>query len=726
MRLFGWNITRATATAPTSSEGSRAQARQAWSSPYIGMVRQQVPLGADLRLYRLLRETIPCLDAAVNWLTLLMGTPEVVADEPLKSELEGWMRLVRVPPLQVGMTTWLRNHIDSMVWSGKAVGEIVPDNAGREVYALTNLDPESIVYRTDPESPLDLLVCQTQTGAAEPVVLDQDWIVVNLRQPGCDPHGRSLFYGLPFVTEILLSMEQSLRQTWERFGCPTYSVKWTTPEGYIDPTGAQTASIMSGIETNFVAAMEARREGQVRDFFNTDVEVSVIGAEGQSLEFATPYRAIMEQVAGKTGLPSWLLGFHWSTTERLSTQEADMIAANVDAMWEELYPDLFRILDLRQKMTGRRGTFDLVRSSVSLQDAVETARARVMEAQADARREETGRRYWLAGVFDQEQYAEYALGEDFDGQIATPMEEPPAPAPTGGSLGALALRNDFARNRSCSHGKVHKARISYGGGEQPRDPRIRRAIDDFYTAILDELGGLRRAAFAAFGLDDPGRATREALPEEFPFEFTTSQMETLDAAIELFLEAMRGPRGDRIGFIEGDGLIQENDRSAHEIGVTRAAEMTGESPIVGTERGDEAIRALNEHAFDRLSEGGQLRLDGQLDDLRIIIRDGMANGDNPLTVAREMASRFDTYERYEFNRLARTEIAFAQNEGLMNEFRAEGVDTSGVELDPPPWHPNCVCGLTVEQNEDGGWAAVYDISEQACEICQGYRRDSQP
>lgn len=719
MQILGYELSlRRAAPTQVATEGSQARSRAAWQSPYLSALRQQVPLQADLRLYRMLRETIPCLDSAIFWLTILIGQPEVTADEPLKTEIEEWMRGVRCPPLQVGLTTWLRNHVDSMLWSGKAVGEIVPTNLGRDIYALTNIDPETIVYQARPDSPLDLDVCQTQLSSAVPVVLDAEWLAVNLFQSGTNPHGKSLYYSLPFVSEILLSMEQSLRQTWERFGCPTYRVAWKTPEGYVDPLGTQTASIMSGIETNFTAAMEARKEGQIKDFFATDVEVSVIGAEGETLEFSTPYRSIMEQVVGKTGLPSWMLGFTWSTTERLSTQQADMLTSNLNGMWDELYPDLYRIIELRQRMTGRRGEFTLTRKAVSLQDAVETARARVMEAQADAKREETGRRYWQAGIFDQEQYAGYSLGEDYDGAIATPMDAPPTIAAPA-NAGALQLRADSARNHRC--GMSHKASVQYGGGEQPRDRRIRQAIDSFYTDILDELGTLRREAFRAFGLGDPGRTTREAVPDTDPFDFTDSQMRVLDDAIGRFLETMRGSGGDRTSFVEADGLIQENDRFAHAIGVTRATEMTGVEDAALGSRNDEAIRALMENAFDRLSEGGQMRLDGQLGELRDIIQSGMDEGRNPLDVAREMGERFDQYEQYEFNRLARTEIAFSQNEGQMNEFRAEGVDMSTVESDPPPWHPNCMCGLTIEQKDDGTWVGVYDISDDACELCQAYR-----
>ena len=38
-------------------------------------------------------------------------------------------------------------------------------------------------------------------------------------------------------------------------------------------------------------------------------------------------RQILEQLVAKTGLPPFLLGLNWSTTERMSTQQADILMA---------------------------------------------------------------------------------------------------------------------------------------------------------------------------------------------------------------------------------------------------------------------------------------------------------------------------------------------------------------------------------------------------------------
>ena len=700
-------------------EGTRGVARDSWQSPYLAGLRNQVPLKADYALYKLLREAIPCLDTAISKLVLLVGKPTVIADEPLKSEINAWLRSVRVNHLQQGFTAWVANHVDSMLWSGKAVGEIIPSNAGDDIYALRNLESDTIVYQQSAADPHTLVVCQQQTARADPVPLDPEWTVVNLRNPGTNPHGVSLFRSLPFVAEILATMEQAFRQTWERFGSPTFRVNWTAPEGYADPTGEKTTAIMAGIESAFVEAMEARKQGKIRDFFTSSVEVSVIGADGHVLDFQEPYLAIMQQIAGVTGLPYWMLGFPWGTTERLSTQQADVLIATIDGIWDELYPDVYRIIERRLALTGARGDFEVVREATTLQDAVETARGKMMEAQAERVRESTSTRLWQCGIYTQEQYAGHVLGEQFDGEIAEPMDQPPAPAPSpfggfGGGMGQQVQE----RNLTCSRGHLIGKQAA-DMVEQPTDARIAAAIAGFHTTARAAVRQLRRSVWRTLSL--PGkRAVRVAKAVEPP---TPEQDAALDTAIERFLVRMAGADRSKLGFAAADnnGIIQEWDRFSYSLGARRAADMTQtEEPTIGVGANEPGVRAMLERGFDRLSENGQLRLEGIRDELRQIIQDGVDASVNPLDLAREMSALFDDYEGWEFERLARTEVAFAQNDGLMEEFDADGVDTSTVAGDTPPFHPNCLCSISVNKDDAGNWVAIYDIAATACELCQEY------
>ena len=68
------------------------------------------------------------------------------------------------------------------------------------------------------------------------------------------------------------------------------------------------------------------RSGSVRDFVAVgDVDIQVIGADAPVLDSEVPVRQILEQVVAKTGIPPFMLGLSWSSTERMSSQQADML-----------------------------------------------------------------------------------------------------------------------------------------------------------------------------------------------------------------------------------------------------------------------------------------------------------------------------------------------------------------------------------------------------------------
>ena len=79
--------------------------------------------------------------------------------------------------------------------------------------------------------------------------------------------------------------------------------------------------------------MQAGREGSVRDFVAVgDVDIKVIGADGPILDSQAPVRQILEQLVARTGIPPFMLGLSWSSTERMSAQQADMLTTEVTAI----------------------------------------------------------------------------------------------------------------------------------------------------------------------------------------------------------------------------------------------------------------------------------------------------------------------------------------------------------------------------------------------------------
>ena len=139
-------------------------------------------------------------------------------------------------------------------------------------------------------------------------------------------------------------------------------------------------------------AMRSSRNGEVRDFVAVgDVEIRVIGADGQALDSEVPVRQILEQLVAKTGLPPFLLGLSWSSTERMSAQQADLLTSELWALRRCVQPVLEKICRMWLRSEGFGCEAEIVWDDISLQDTVEEAHAALYRAQADKLRVENGK-----------------------------------------------------------------------------------------------------------------------------------------------------------------------------------------------------------------------------------------------------------------------------------------------------------------------------------------------
>jgi hypothetical protein len=114
------------------------------------------------------------------------------------------------------------------------------------------------------------------------------------------------------------------------------------------------------------------------------VEIKVIGADNQILDSEVPVRQILEQLVAKTGIPPFLLGLSWSSTERMSSQQADILTSEIDAVRRSLTPVVERICELWLRLQGYDSRVDVIWDVVNLQDEEAMAKAALYRAQAGA------------------------------------------------------------------------------------------------------------------------------------------------------------------------------------------------------------------------------------------------------------------------------------------------------------------------------------------------------
>ena len=115
----------------------------------------------------------------------------------------------------------------------------------------------------------------------------------------------------------------------------------------------------------------------------------VIGADGPVLDAAVPVRQLLEQLVAKTGLPPFLLGLSWSSTERMSAQQADLLTSELWALRRAVEPVLLRICTLWLRLHGCGCAPEIVWDDISLQDLVEEAQADLYRARTEQLRKGT-------------------------------------------------------------------------------------------------------------------------------------------------------------------------------------------------------------------------------------------------------------------------------------------------------------------------------------------------
>ena len=331
----------------------------------------------DRELYKSLREAIPIIDAAIYKLIRLTGTFDVICDNAYATkQLESFLKTVNVGGNRNGIEAFVSTFFEQLLTYGTAVGEIVTD--GSTITHLYNADLKAINL-TQGETALDIIV-NTDNGFGTYVpVKYPELILLSVHNP--DPgelYGNSLLKGLPFVSDILLKIYNTIGINWERVGNVRFAVTYKPQNDAIDKAYAKERAVQ--VASEWSKTMQGG--SAVRDFVAIgDVSIKAIGADNQVLDSEVPVRQILEQIIAKLGVPPFLLGLSWSTTERMSYQQADILSSEIDYYRKELEPVIMRICDLYLRLNGIESDFEIKWNDVTLQDITEVAQSRYYDAQ---------------------------------------------------------------------------------------------------------------------------------------------------------------------------------------------------------------------------------------------------------------------------------------------------------------------------------------------------------
>ena len=331
---------------------------------------------------------MPIVDAAIKKLVRLLGSfPVECADKTAQNKLTAFLEEVRVGGTGRGIDAFVPEFFDTMLTAGTAVGEAV--FCGREPTHLFIAQSEDYSLLAD-KNPLSVKVCaRTERGDFAPVKRPELIVVgVHDPRPGT-PYGTSALEGLPFVGEVLMKIMRSIGNNWDRTGYVRYAVTYRPgPDDAFG--GAYDGEKLRALAQEWKKTMDG---SGAKDFVSMgNVDIKVIGADNQVLEAGVPVRLICEQIVAKLGIPPFMLGLSWNTSERMSKYQSDALTSEIEYYRKEVTPAIKRICTIFLESIGKNCEVGVIWDDVMLLDSTQLALAEYYNARAENMRGETNER----------------------------------------------------------------------------------------------------------------------------------------------------------------------------------------------------------------------------------------------------------------------------------------------------------------------------------------------
>jgi hypothetical protein len=730
-----------------------SQIMQAAQSPMTPWFTDYIFRAVDGGFYETLREGIPICDAAIRRLVNLTGTPKIIGEKmELVTLLEDFHLNVPVNDMQKGLVAFSANHQNETHEQGFNLSEFVANRARDDIERLVVADSKQIVFRRNAASRLEpwirsgkpLTTNYTMPGqliqdilttsygrtvsynGIEETRLDPDnKLYFSADNENQNPYGVSIFRSMEFVAQVLVTLQNSMKNSAERFGDPSYHAHYKGKAG-----DTKLEERRKTLETDLKTIMTAKRSGKSGDLTtaggpDSEVKISIIGHEGQLFQYDIPLRHVLEQIVAKTNLPAWMLGIYWSTTERMATLEVEMALADAKIRQAAMLPEYIRLLSNFLKLRGRswssittdpnkKGDWGIYFESPNVRDVVAMAQAEFLSAQAAQMRSGAAA---MATIRNQGQEVPVgAASFEVNGmkfEVRTTGAGSPLPSRER-AAGEGAASKAAHKKSACSCGHDHNLKLA--DIKEAQRPAPWPALDQLEAEYEKELKydwrSLEVKIFDILGLRLPEAVPPESSQEgqagkqpgrKVPFSFDDNQRAQIMKALKDYL-GWYDPAGE-------DSSVTWYYAQAYSAGLIQAANMVGkERPLLDILKNEEIYADLVTNGFQLVKDNATRAVKNEIMDQ---MEQGMINGVNPRDVASKLDAIFDG-QNSDWERLARTEMSAAAERAKLDEWKERGVDVSNAVT--VPVHPRCRCSTTVEE-VDGKWRAKFAPAPDACDWC---------
>lgn len=352
------------------------QLYQADRSENTGLMLPEGTEPFEKELYSRLRYAVPVIDAAIMKIVRLSGGFHLVCnDKRYQGMLDSFCENVPVGLYGKSLNCFADEFLDNLLTCGSAVGEIVISESERRIAGLWNGDSSKVCI-TQGNSPFDRRYSvRCADGSFRSVKHSERIVYASLTG------GHSLLRGLPSVSSILLRIYQCIGQNFDRAGNVRYAVTYRPSENTGDFSSARERAAQ--IAREWSDGMNSAKYGQVKDFIAVgDVDIKVIGAENKLFDTEVPVRQLLEQIVAKLSIPPFLLGLNWNSTERMSSQQADILTSELEYYRRTITPVLCDIGNAFLNSQGYDCGCCVEWNNINLQDESVLAQTRLNNAKA--------------------------------------------------------------------------------------------------------------------------------------------------------------------------------------------------------------------------------------------------------------------------------------------------------------------------------------------------------
>lgn len=353
------------------------------SSTSTGIMRYAPLSTVDIRLYKALRESIPVIDAALDKTVRLTGGLTLKgAGDAETALLNDFYRNVKVGTGGLGLESFISSYLNDLLTYGNAVAEIIPSVGYKGIYngiyALYNADLRDVEISANK---LDAKISIRDSSGFSSPPRDSELILFTaLNPPSGSVTGTSILRGLQFVSSILLKIYETVGRNWEKAGNVRFAVTYKPQNDVFDKAYAKERALSIAEEWS-----NAMADGASRDFVAVgDVSVKAIGADAPFPDSSVPVREMLEQIISKLGLPPYMLGLSWSSTERMSGEQADILTSELTAYRRLLTPVIEKICSMHLRFCGVDDRVFIEWEPINLRDELNEAEAAYYRAKATA------------------------------------------------------------------------------------------------------------------------------------------------------------------------------------------------------------------------------------------------------------------------------------------------------------------------------------------------------